>query len=248
MAQYRYLITNLTNNKQYCGICNDTKDRWGKHRREAFINMNDRPLYRAMRRDGIDNFKFEIVQEISSSNLEEDRKLICEAEKAWTEQNGLYPSTYNLKHGGENNNIYSEESKEKMRRVATGRKQTKEHIENSRKANVGHKVSKETRERIGAKNRNRVLDEKTKQHLRDVVNANKKYFIIWKISEPKKTYQFNSFKQADEFSDSSAIGKALNGKIRHSKGWCAKYLDDERTIEEITEIAKSAKQTKACLV
>ena len=69
-----YKITNLCNNKSYIGQSVDIEKRWGEHRR-AVNYKNEHtynyPLYRAMRKYGIHNFLFEIVEEVDIKSLTE---------------------------------------------------------------------------------------------------------------------------------------------------------------------------------
>ena len=67
-----YCITNLINNKKYIGQSINIENRWRKHKRNAF-NQNrkecNRPLYKAIRKYGLDNFKFEIIEECKIEDL-----------------------------------------------------------------------------------------------------------------------------------------------------------------------------------
>lgn len=67
-----YKITNKTNNKVYIGQSTDIEKRWGEHKRNAF-NSNTHtyyyPLYLAIRKYGLDNFVFEVIEECSTENL-----------------------------------------------------------------------------------------------------------------------------------------------------------------------------------
>ena len=67
-----YKITNKTNNKIYIGQSTNIEKRWGEHKRNAF-NSNTHtyhyPLYLAIRKYGLDNFVFEIVEECLTENL-----------------------------------------------------------------------------------------------------------------------------------------------------------------------------------
>ena len=61
-----YKITNKINNKIYIGSTNDIARRWREHKSHAFNpNCNDYnyPLQRAIRKYGLDNFLFEIIQD-----------------------------------------------------------------------------------------------------------------------------------------------------------------------------------------
>lgn len=67
-----YKITNLINGKSYIGQSVNIQKRFNAHRSVAF-NPNDKnynyPLYRAIRKYGIDNFSFDILEECDVSEL-----------------------------------------------------------------------------------------------------------------------------------------------------------------------------------
>ena len=66
-----YKIENLINHKVYIGQSVNIYARWRKHKSVAF-NKNDKcydfPLYRAIRKYGIENFSFEIIKETYDRN------------------------------------------------------------------------------------------------------------------------------------------------------------------------------------
>lgn len=62
-----YLIENLVNNKKYVGQSKNILARWSGHRCDS--KTKDLPLYRAMRKYGLENFKFSILEECSISEL-----------------------------------------------------------------------------------------------------------------------------------------------------------------------------------
>jgi group I intron endonuclease len=60
-----YLITNKVNNKKYVGQhCGGKDARWKQHLAEALKRQNPKPLYSAMRKYGIDNFTYQVLEEI----------------------------------------------------------------------------------------------------------------------------------------------------------------------------------------
>lgn len=98
-----YKITNLINNKSYIGQSIKIESRWEEHKREAFNPKNrnyNRAFYQAIRKYGLDNFKFEIVEEC---NIEE----LDEKEKYWIAFYQTFPPElgkgYNLYPGGSGN-------------------------------------------------------------------------------------------------------------------------------------------------
>ena len=67
-----YKITNKVNNKVYIGQSIHVLYRWGQHQRNAFnpnTHTYNYPLYRAIRKYGIENFQFEVLEEVSSIDL-----------------------------------------------------------------------------------------------------------------------------------------------------------------------------------
>lgn len=84
-----YLIENLLNHKKYVGQSKNIYARWSGHRCDS--KVRDLPLYFAMRKDGLENFKFSILEECDISQL-------GEKEDYWiTFYNSYVPNGYNLK-------------------------------------------------------------------------------------------------------------------------------------------------------
>ena len=65
-----YKIQNLINGKIYIGQSVHIQARFNQHKNEA-KNGNTRPLYNAIRKYGIENFSFEIIEECSKEMLNE---------------------------------------------------------------------------------------------------------------------------------------------------------------------------------
>ena len=57
-----YKITNLLDGKVYIGQSKNIKERWSKHKQCARGSDKNTRLYQAMRKDGLENFSFEIVE------------------------------------------------------------------------------------------------------------------------------------------------------------------------------------------
>ena len=93
--RYVYKITNLVNHKVYIGQTYDFAQRKAGHLYASKDLTNERPLYRSMRKHGVENFSFDVIDECVDD-------LIDEREKFWISH---YNSTnldkgYNLESGG----------------------------------------------------------------------------------------------------------------------------------------------------
>ena len=88
---YIYCITNLINNKRYVG----------KTTQSIEERCEKRPLYDAMRKYGIENFKVECLEEIEDSNLLSEREIYWIKELQSYGHNG-----YNATEGGDGTILY----------------------------------------------------------------------------------------------------------------------------------------------
>lgn len=92
-----YKIENLLNHRCYIGQSRDIEKRWRNHKIAAF-NSNqksyDYPLYRAIRKYGLDNFSFEIIELCSIEDLD------CK-EIYWIGFYHAFESGYNQTIGGQ---------------------------------------------------------------------------------------------------------------------------------------------------
>lgn len=108
-----YKITNKINYKLYIGQTINYEERIRQHKQTPFRENSkekDRPLYRAIRKYGVENFSFEIID--TAENIEELNK----KEIYWIEYYDCCVDNnkgYNLDRGGKNGNK-SEETKRKI--------------------------------------------------------------------------------------------------------------------------------------
>lgn len=95
-----YKITNLINKKIYIGQSENIERRWKEHRNRPFQKKSSQyetPLYKAIRKYGINNFTFEILEECKKEELDSKEIYYIKFFDSHNEKNG-----YNLTDGGNN--------------------------------------------------------------------------------------------------------------------------------------------------
>lgn len=115
--KYIYLYRNLINNKKYVGQTNNIERRKKQHRDDSFNNYDCnrfyQPIHCAIRKYGLENFEFKIIEECLEENASEREQYWIKFHKT------LVPGGYNLTNGGEmggnGKSRYSEEEKEQIR-------------------------------------------------------------------------------------------------------------------------------------
>lgn len=93
-----YKITNLVNNKCYIGKTNNIERRWQDHKRLALTEGHkeyNKVLYQAMRKYGLENFIFEIIENL------DDYSISGEREQYWIKYYDSYYNGYNESFGGD---------------------------------------------------------------------------------------------------------------------------------------------------
>ena len=94
-----YKITNIVNNNAYIGKSLNIEERFKTHRQRAFsrhCKEYDKALYRAFRKYGLNNFRFEILEECSNESLNE-------REIYYIAKYDTYYNGYNETMGGDGN-------------------------------------------------------------------------------------------------------------------------------------------------
>lgn len=97
-----YKVTNQINNKSYIGKSKDIHTRWRAHHTEPFnsnSDMYESLIYRAIRKYGIDNFTFEILEYCTEEKLNEREKFWIEYYHTWIKDELC--QGYNMTPGGE---------------------------------------------------------------------------------------------------------------------------------------------------
>lgn len=94
---YIYKIVNDINDKIYIGKTLETiEKRWKIHCHDAKKEYcQNRPLYRAIKKYGLEHFKIEKVEEVTDITILEDR------ERYWIEYYGSFKYGYNATKGGD---------------------------------------------------------------------------------------------------------------------------------------------------
>lgn len=109
---YIYIIKNDINDKVYIGMTTQTlQHRWQEHLEEV-SRSKDRPLYRAMRKHGVNHFHMELLEEADNNSL-------SEREIYWIGYYNSYKYGYNATRGGEGNltfNLTQEQCEELINR------------------------------------------------------------------------------------------------------------------------------------
>ena len=92
-----YKITNKITNHSYIGLSTHIEDRWDYHKNPYnWQRENNKVLYQAIQKYGIDNFEFTILEECSPEEL-------SDKEKYYIDLYDTYHNGYNMTTGGEDN-------------------------------------------------------------------------------------------------------------------------------------------------
>lgn len=140
-----YVIHNLVNGKTYVGQTKNLEQRKAGHLYSMRKDV-DRPLYRSMRKHGIENFTFKILEECDDS-------LINDREQHWVAHfDSFNPEKgYNLTRGGNQHFEHTVQTRQKISHIRRGQKlgprssETKEKISQSHR---GKRLSEEHRQKL----------------------------------------------------------------------------------------------------
>lgn len=93
MEKYIYKITNNINGKSYIGQTTDYKRRFQEHRQLGYGSEQNKLLYYAFKKYGIENFSFEVIEDKTPN--------YNEREKYWIAYYDSFENGYNMTEGGE---------------------------------------------------------------------------------------------------------------------------------------------------
>lgn len=101
---YIYVITNNINGKQYVGKTDFTiEQRWKSHVSDCYKKKDwNRPLYRAIRKHGVENFNIKVLEECENTNANN-------RECFWIKKLNTYEDGYNATLGGDGQSLYNHE-------------------------------------------------------------------------------------------------------------------------------------------
>ena len=184
-----YKIENQVNQKVYIGQSTNIATRWRRHRSEANNLNNSYPLYRAMRKYGLENFSFEIIEECSREDLDS-------RERYWIKKFDSYYNGYNSTLGGHSKRGYSlsESFKEKCR---------------------NRRHTQETKQRMSISAKGRKPSTDTLLKMRESAKGNSrrnKAVLLFINGVPMK--EFNSVKEAALYNNisTSQMSRLCSGK------------------------------------
>ena len=118
-----YAIYNKETETYYIGqTIHELNKRWKEHIYQS-IKMNPAPLYKSMRKYGLDKFNIKVLEECPIDNLDEK-------ETYWINEHNSYSKGYNQTTGAGGQYKISEDVKDRISKTMSGVEKTPEHIEN----------------------------------------------------------------------------------------------------------------------
>jgi group I intron endonuclease len=169
MTSYIYVIENKVNGKAYIGKANNIKRRWVAHQGNA--KFGSTPLYKAMRKYGIENFDISVVDSSDDENY-----TLKVLEPKWIAK---YLSDgaqlYNLTKGGDGILGYNhtDETKSKMSESQKGKVISEECRQKIRESLLGRSPTEETRKKISEANKDVPKPPRSKEHCKKLSDVAK---------------------------------------------------------------------------
>lgn len=222
-----YRITNKINGKSYIGQSVDIEERFKHHKKYRRTCEYNKILYKAIKKYGIENFSFEIIDICKKEEL--DEKEIYYIEKYGTFKNG-----YNMTKGGEGlgGYVFSRKSIEKRAKSVKNyykkysrSQESREKVRNSLKKYYNEHP--EAREKIGKSSRGRKISteciEKWKKTKKENYSGCKT--VIQKNIDGKIINEYKSIKIASEETNikASAISAVCRCKRKSAGGFIWSY-------------------------
>lgn len=234
-----YKITNNLNNHFYIGQSKNIKKRWHEHVKSAVIKKTHyTTLQNAFHKYGIENFKFEIVEECTSEKLDEREIFYIDT---------LKPE-YNMNKGGSGNTGYVVSNETRKILSNYGRKQWNSYTEEKKQNIIKNQLTGPTKGKprteytkllISKKvseyyQKNNGMSETCKKRISDSLKGKKRpnyghYKPVKGISDNGFTFLCDSIKNAAFIVnvDKSGISHCLDGKRKKSAGLRWEYCSQE---------------------
>lgn len=210
---YIYKITNDVNDKVYIGQTHLTlQDRWRTHKYAH--KKENYPLYRAMRKYGIDKFHIEPIEECSDEMLDE-------REVYWIEYYGSFGKGYNATLGGEGHKSYTEEEVREL----------------WDKGYVIHEISEILHaDKASIRSRLKTYEpfvEQRKQRYAEQIRERNSKAVKQYTLDGEYITTFSSMAEAEKQTgvSKSTITLACQGKCKTAKGFQWRYEDDDSPVK-----------------
>lgn len=226
-----YIVKNKINGKIYIGQTTKSLDkRISGHLKESKNDKSDRPFLNAIKKYGIDNFEWEVIDEASSLGELDEKEIY------WiNEHNSLTPNGYNVLGGGQKKIITSEEF---CKRISEGLKKSekwqktlnsndyKEKVKNFIMSSKGKKFTEEHKNKISQKNKFRLIEQNK--------NKSKSWILVDGENNILRIKNLEDFCQQNNLKIHFFVN-TLRGHIknikRHNGYYC--FLDTQQTDDEI---------------
>lgn len=205
---YIYRIINNINGKSYIGKTEKTpKIRWRRHI-STYRKGKDRPLYRAFRKYGIENFSLETLEECK------DGLELCNKEIYYIEKYDTFKNGYNCTTGGDGKPYLDYDLIYKT------------YLECGRSYKKTSEILHISRKDLSTKLENRYNEPK---HFKSLINTTKPVLMFSKDNKFLK--EFSSSREAVEYlqkedpsiKSEKTIKKACRGKRKTAHGYLWKY-------------------------
>jgi predicted GIY-YIG superfamily endonuclease len=122
MKGYIYVWSNSINDKKYVGQTQNAKSRAKTHLQSA--KTSDTHLYRAIRKHGITNFTFQVIEEIEEDTKESLKLKLDELEIKYITEYDSYNNGYNMTIGGGGARMYKQSQEHIESRSCKGKQYT----------------------------------------------------------------------------------------------------------------------------
>jgi len=181
-----YKIVNIVNDKVYVGqTLHSAKRRFDCHMWASRQEGHGKKFHNAIKKHGAKNFTLIEVEKCG-------RDILDEREIFWIAYYDSYKNGYNSTTGGESGFFHSDETKEKIRQMSTGRKHSEETKKLISKIGMGRTHSDEAKKKISiAKTGNKYWEGKThtdeyKQYMSELQGGENNPFYGKKHSEESR--------------------------------------------------------------